>query len=321
MGTEDGDTAPDPTGTQGRARITWRPAPAFTPEDAPSHLTGIGTANDRTTIKRNKAIPRKAVVAPVHPPARLDLPALPGPVSTGQMPLAWQDVTVRVNGLALATVDDDIRTELERERGGFLVGKVYRNPTTGGTIVDIQAAIPAIGAIGGPGFWELTPQAWDHVSRELEVRHPDRIIVGWYHSHPGMGPFFSSVDRRMQRGHFPNQWNVALVGDPVERFAPMPDTIGWHPHVPRPRVAARPGETDFRWYVGPDAREYWTPLTYWNPVPCVMQTGPAPSVRAPILVGATVRIGHKNGRRITRIIPGRDKAATVRQYTFPLTDR
>lgn len=301
MGSNDGGTTPDPTGTQGRARITWRAAPAFLPEDAPSHLTGIGTTNDKTEITRKRALRHQAVVPPVHPPARLDLPALPGPVRTGQIPLSLHDVTVQVNGWALATVDDDIRTELTRERGGFLVGKVYRNPTTGGTIVDIQAAIPAIGAIGGPGFWELTPQAWDHVSRELEVRHPDRIIVGWYHSHPGMAPFFSSVDRRMQRGHFPNQWNVALVGDPVERFAPMPDKIRWHPHAPRPRMAARPGETDFRWYTGPDAREYWTPLTYWNPVPCLMQTGPAPTVRARVLVGATVRFGRKNGRRTTRI--------------------
>ena len=86
MGTEDGGTTPDPTGTQGRARITWRAAPAFLPEDAPSHLTSIGTANDNTAITRKRALRHEAVVAPVHPPARLDLPALPGP---GRSPCTW----------------------------------------------------------------------------------------------------------------------------------------------------------------------------------------------------------------------------------------
>jgi serine/threonine-protein phosphatase 2A activator len=38
MGTEDGGTTPDPTGTQGRARITWREAPAFLADLLPPAL-------------------------------------------------------------------------------------------------------------------------------------------------------------------------------------------------------------------------------------------------------------------------------------------
>ena len=68
MGSNDGGTTPDPTGTQGRARITWRAAPAFLPEDAPSHLTSIGTANDKTEITRKRALRHQAVLSPVHPP-------------------------------------------------------------------------------------------------------------------------------------------------------------------------------------------------------------------------------------------------------------
>ncbi|MEY4405861.1 MAG: hypothetical protein RL345_327, partial [Chloroflexota bacterium] len=53
----------------------------------------------------------------------------------------------------------------------------------------------------------------------------------------------------------------------------------------------------------------------WDPVPCVIQTGPASTVRARVLVGATVRIGRKNGRRTARITM-RAREALVWQPTL-----
>jgi proteasome lid subunit RPN8/RPN11 len=41
-----------------------------------------------------------------------------------------------------------------------------------------------------------------------------RIIVGWYHSHPKLGAFFSGTDRATQRAFFNHPYSVGLVVDP-----------------------------------------------------------------------------------------------------------
>jgi len=52
-------------------------------------------------------------------------------------------------------------------------------------------------------------------SRRLAQRR-DSLVLGWYHSHPGLGLFLSGYDRRLHAqifGHEP--WSVALVIDAI----------------------------------------------------------------------------------------------------------
>lgn len=39
-------------------------------------------------------------------------------------------------------------------------------------------------------------------------------MVGWYHSHPHMGVFFSGQDKAVHRIVFDQPWHIALVVDP-----------------------------------------------------------------------------------------------------------
>lgn len=144
---------------------------------------------------------------------------------------------------ARLVIERDVASDLWRERGGFLVGTVERRGHSS-LFVDVRAAIPAAGADGGATWWKVTAAAWDHASRVRETRYPDLMVVGWYHSHPGIGCFFSGVDREMQRHVFPNRWNLAAVADPVD-----PRGGG----LPGARRALRPGTIPFRWFVGPDS--------------------------------------------------------------------
>jgi len=41
------------------------------------------------------------------------------------------------------------------------------------------------------------------------------MIVGWYHSHPNLGVFFSDTDRATQSTFFNNLYALGLVIDPV----------------------------------------------------------------------------------------------------------
>ena len=124
----------------------------------------------------------------------------------------------------------------------LLVGTVI--PVGDPIHVDVRAAIPADGAVGRAAAWHLTPAAWAHVSHILASRHPGLHVVGWYHSHPGMGCFFSSVDRATHRNFLPNPWNLGVVGDPVATRAP---------YDRGPRRPVPVGATPFLWFLGADA--------------------------------------------------------------------
>ena len=115
---------------------------------------------------------------------------------------------------AIHTVENHLRSDVTREQGGFLVGSPYADLANREVYVDISAAIPAIGAIGTAGHWKLTREALAYASCILEMRYAKKMVVGWYHSHPGLGAFFSGTDHHTQRMFYPNAWNVALVCDP-----------------------------------------------------------------------------------------------------------
>jgi proteasome lid subunit RPN8/RPN11 len=123
----------------------------------------------------------------------------------------------------LIAVRDDAWTQLlahvassSVEVGGVLLGSVWRDPASGQTLIDVVAASPAMGAHGSPTYFRFTPAAWDAISRERETLHPDLLTVGWYHSHPSLGVFYSGTDRAAQRAFFARPWNVGIVVDPAD---------------------------------------------------------------------------------------------------------
>jgi proteasome lid subunit RPN8/RPN11 len=166
---------------------------------------------------------------------------------------ATTQVQAHLADSARDAIERDLCIDLMRERGGLLVGTVER-AGDGRLVVDVRAAISGDGADAGASWWQLTPQAWEYASRILETRYPGLMIVGWYHSHPGLGCFFSGTDRETQRHVFPNPWNIAAVGDPV---APR----GWR-GVFGLREAVPPRAMPFRWFLGPDSMPIEAPEEY-----------------------------------------------------------
>ena len=118
---------------------------------------------------------------------------------------------------ALEALQNFLAQDLEREHGGLLVGVPFCDPATQRLFVEIQAAIPAPGTLGSPVHLQFTADAWSYISGIVESQYHDRLIVGWYHSHPGLGVFMSATDRATQRTFFGHAWNVAVVADPERR--------------------------------------------------------------------------------------------------------
>ena len=65
-----------------------------------------------------------------------------------------------------------------------------------------------------PIFTQVIDGAVGEMSACKEVEFPNTIIAGWWHSHPNLGVFLSSVDIKTME-MFNRGFHVALVVDPV----------------------------------------------------------------------------------------------------------
>jgi proteasome lid subunit RPN8/RPN11 len=98
------------------------------------------------------------------------------------------------------------------EVGGILVGTVYEE--NGRYLVVVENALEAQHTLAGTTFVTFTGKTWLDL---LQQRATSAFtVVGWYHSHPGIGIFLSSNDEFIQQGFFSNRpWYIALVVDPI----------------------------------------------------------------------------------------------------------
>ncbi len=105
------------------------------------------------------------------------------------------------------------RRHLGIEIAGLLAGRVWAGEV--GTLVLVEEALPADQHVERSSVHvTFRPEAWDVLSRELDRRSPETVVVGWYHSHPSLGAFFSGTDRQTQRGAFRADWQIGVVVDP-----------------------------------------------------------------------------------------------------------
>lgn len=101
------------------------------------------------------------------------------------------------------------------EVGGLLIGEVFRDSTTDRLVTMVRGAIPALGGASSAVSFTFTPDAWDHLTTERDRSWPDLITVGWFHTHPNLGVFYSATDRNTQHAFFNRPWNVGIVVDPL----------------------------------------------------------------------------------------------------------
>ena len=120
---------------------------------------------------------------------------------------------VQMRQSAILALHTHLLGDLENERGGFLVGRLgaafgdHRR-------VRVDAYVPALSAAGSPTSLVIPPADFFAVHAALD-RAPGALIVGWAHSHPGLGVFLSHYDRFLWDSFFAEKHQVAVVVDPV----------------------------------------------------------------------------------------------------------
>ncbi len=131
--------------------------------------------------------------------------------------LSWKPYK-RIVGYAIRYANDNIDKKDWCEVYGILIGKIEENKR-----IIVKDAIPLVK--GGRTGVELEPIHYVDLSqidssiyeRDIENKKTD-FIIGWWHTHPGFGFFFSPVDRETQLGYqIPNPFAIGLVFDHTER--------------------------------------------------------------------------------------------------------
>ena len=99
------------------------------------------------------------------------------------------------------------------EAGGLLLGR--RHAVVDGdasALVGVERFVPGRIAEGTGTSLALGTAIWDDARPWLDA---GLAVVGWVHSHPDLGAFFSGTDRRTQRSFFGLDWQLGWCVDPV----------------------------------------------------------------------------------------------------------
>ncbi len=102
------------------------------------------------------------------------------------------------------------------ERGGLLIGEpiVEAAGDSLPALVHVRAAVAGTDDEATATSLRLHTGVWDTARAALR---PGECVVGWFHSHPGIGAFFSGTDRDTQRGFFHHPFSLGWVIDPQRR--------------------------------------------------------------------------------------------------------
>jgi proteasome lid subunit RPN8/RPN11 len=152
---------------------------------------------------------------PVPPPATMPVGNSRRWFSPNEAPGFTPQIQVFVTRLAYLRLAEHSASDLESEVGGILVGSWSVDSDLGQEFIVIDSALPARFTRQGSVYLTFTQDSLVDLHAEMDDHFPDKQIVGWYHTHPGMGVFLSSYDAWLHHHFFPEPWQVALVMDPV----------------------------------------------------------------------------------------------------------
>jgi proteasome lid subunit RPN8/RPN11 len=115
---------------------------------------------------------------------------------------------------ALEDILSAIDARERHEAGGLLAGESGQDET--GPYLLVRRGLHATRARGERISLTFTPEAWEELWAAHDRECPDLAIVGWYHTHPGLGVFLSEPDQFIHRHFFTAPHQIALVYDPDE---------------------------------------------------------------------------------------------------------
>lgn len=143
-------------------------------------------------------------------------------VASCGLPMGVRPTPVFVSTQVLQAIKLHALADPEHEVGGVLVGEFCKS--RGGFFVEVTEVIRAEFAESSDVSLTFRHETWKYIHEELSRRTPPKRIVGWYHSHPGLGVSLSREDEFIHQNYFSEQYHIAIVFDPqVSEWA----VYGW----------------------------------------------------------------------------------------------
>ena len=124
-----------------------------------------------------------------------------------------KNLSVQVEKSLLNDIMDYAKGDLNHERGGVLVGTLEETDTK--YSINITDIIIAKHTINRTASLTFTHETWIDIDQVMVEKYSDKIILGWFHSHPGYGVFLSGMDMFIENNFFNLPFQVAYVVDPV----------------------------------------------------------------------------------------------------------
>lgn len=122
------------------------------------------------------------------------------------------DLRIFITHQVLTEITEYSKKNLSRELGGVMFGGYHIDEGQPYIIIDGYIAAK-LGESRSASF-KFTHDAWSEINRIKEERFPEKVMVGWHHTHPSFGLFLSSMDLFIHKEFFDLPWHVAMVVDP-----------------------------------------------------------------------------------------------------------
>ena len=112
-------------------------------------------------------------------------------------------------------IEDHIRSS-DNEMGGIIIGKIYHLPFQPHHkykyITFFTNIVPSTNFRNSRVSLRMDSEIWDKVESFIKEK---KCVIGWYHSHPNIGAFFSGTDRMTQQAVFNYPYALGMVIDPI----------------------------------------------------------------------------------------------------------
>ncbi len=124
-----------------------------------------------------------------------------------------------VRNSLLAKVKEHAQRDLSHECFGLLLGNAYSDPIRKVLWIEVQEAVAAVNTNASIVAVEVSTKEFqrlnDEVDKIWDKTRGETRKIGWYHSHPNFGIFMSGTDQANQKQFYSQEWQIALVVDPV----------------------------------------------------------------------------------------------------------
>ena len=97
------------------------------------------------------------------------------------------------------------------EMGGLIIGKIYENEKFDKIIISLEDIVISQDHKSTTVSLQMGSEIWSVANSKISK---GQAVVGWYHSHPNLGAFFSGTDIRNQKANFNSSFHFGLVVDP-----------------------------------------------------------------------------------------------------------